>query len=200
MKFYERLKELRNKKGVSQAFLANKLNVTPGAVAHWELGNRNPDYNTLIKIADYFEVDVNYLIGQRDISHRQPVDENELKLAKDYFFNKLGFRSDDDLIESINDQSLISLFKEVIKYPNLTKEEISVHLYGDYMNQETGEIITRKDLVKNKLKLFNDPVSAGFGTWLDEGCEYSFIDIDNDYVNADFALKVKGDSMVSSIQ
>ena len=88
-------------------------------------------------------------MGKDKLSYRQKVDKTELQEALDYFYNKLGFRSDDDLIESNSDQSLISLYRVIKKNPNLTKEEISVKYYGDYMNQETGEITTKKDLIIN---------------------------------------------------
>lgn len=149
MKFYERLKELRNKKGVSQAFLAKKLNVTPGAIAHWELGNRNPDYNTLIKIADYFEVDVNYLIGQRDVSYRQPVDKDELKLADDYFLNVLGYRSDSDFMEQMDDQGKISLYKRSIASGNHSKEDFEKEL-----GIQSDNVISIKEDLLSKLDRF----------------------------------------------
>lgn len=193
--FGERLRFLRNKRKLTMKELGEKVGLTESAIGMIERGERNPSFDKLQELSNFFEVDVNYLIGLKDLSYRQKVDKTELQEALDYFYNKLGFRSDDDLIESNSEQSLISLYKEIRKYPNLTKEEISVKYYGDYMNQETGELITRKDLIINKLKLFNNPVSAGYGSWLDDGCEYNYVDLDHDYNHADFALKVKGDSM-----
>ena len=46
-----------------------------------------------------------------------------------------------------------------------------------------------------KIPLFNVPVSAGTGQWLNEGSEYEFIYLENVPKNADFSLRVRGDSM-----
>ena len=59
-----RLKELRKKKGVSQLRLATELNTTQNTISRYETGEREPGIDELIKIADYFNVSVDYLIGR----------------------------------------------------------------------------------------------------------------------------------------
>ncbi|MEG0179416.1 MAG: XRE family transcriptional regulator [Oscillospiraceae bacterium] len=61
--FEKRLKELRKLKGVSQVTLANVLEVTQQAVGKWETGRSSPDMQTLARIADFFAVTVDYLLG-----------------------------------------------------------------------------------------------------------------------------------------
>lgn len=56
------LKQLRESEGITQAELAHILKVSPPAVGLWEQGRREPDYDTLIKIADYFGVTTDYLL------------------------------------------------------------------------------------------------------------------------------------------
>ena len=56
-----RLKELREKKGVSQLKLAMDLNMNQNSVSRYETGARQADYETLIAFADYFNVSVDYL-------------------------------------------------------------------------------------------------------------------------------------------
>ena len=63
-KFSERLKELRKAHKLTQPQLADKLNVGKSTVAMWETGDRQPDYKTLQKIADFFNVSVDYLLGR----------------------------------------------------------------------------------------------------------------------------------------
>ena len=58
------LKLLRNNKGLSQRQLAKKLNVAPSTLAMYELNKREPDYETLGKIADFFDVNTDYLLGR----------------------------------------------------------------------------------------------------------------------------------------
>ena len=57
-----RLKELRAQRGISQIKLAMDLNVNQNSISRYESGLREPDYNTLIKIADYFKVSIDYLL------------------------------------------------------------------------------------------------------------------------------------------
>jgi transcriptional regulator with XRE-family HTH domain len=59
-----RLKSLRNIKGLSQRQLAKILNVAPSTLAMYELDKREPDYETLKKIADFFEVTTDFLLGR----------------------------------------------------------------------------------------------------------------------------------------
>ena len=61
-----RLKELRTKKGISQLRLATELNTTQNTISRYETGEREPGIDELIKIADYFNVSVDYLIGRTE--------------------------------------------------------------------------------------------------------------------------------------
>ena len=61
-----RLKELRKKRGVSQVKLAMDLNTNQNTISRYETGEREPGIAELIKIADYFHVSVDYLIGRTD--------------------------------------------------------------------------------------------------------------------------------------
>lgn len=57
-----RLKEIRKKKGISQLKLAMDLNMNQNTVSRYETGEREPGINELIKIADYFNISVDYLL------------------------------------------------------------------------------------------------------------------------------------------
>ena len=61
-----RLRELRKKKGISQLRLATDLNTTQNTISRYETGEREPGIDELIKIADYFNVSVDYLIGHTE--------------------------------------------------------------------------------------------------------------------------------------
>jgi transcriptional regulator with XRE-family HTH domain len=62
-----RIKELRTEFGITQADLAKLLKISDRAVGYYEKGEREPDNETLIKIAEYFKVSVDYLLGRTDI-------------------------------------------------------------------------------------------------------------------------------------
>ncbi len=57
-----RLKELRKEKKISQVRLAIDLDMNQNSISRYESGERQADYATLIKIADYFNVSIDYLL------------------------------------------------------------------------------------------------------------------------------------------
>lgn len=61
-----RLKELRKQHNISQLKLAMDLQLNQNAVSRYETGVREADYSTLIKIADYFDVSIDYLLERTD--------------------------------------------------------------------------------------------------------------------------------------
>ncbi|MCF6095633.1 helix-turn-helix domain-containing protein [Thermovorax subterraneus] len=63
MDFGERLQELRKEKGISRKELARALQLSYSAIAKYETNVRKPDQETLKKIADYFDVTVDYLLA-----------------------------------------------------------------------------------------------------------------------------------------
>lgn len=65
-KFAEQLYSLRLENGLSRAQLAQKLNISTRLVSYWENGQRECDFDMLIKIADLFTSSVDYLLGRRD--------------------------------------------------------------------------------------------------------------------------------------
>jgi len=65
-----RLKELRKNKGISQLKLAMDLSMNQNTISRYETGEREADYKTLIKIADYFNVSIDYLLERTDNPNR----------------------------------------------------------------------------------------------------------------------------------
>ena len=61
-----RLKELRKEKQISQLKLALDLSMNQNTISRYENLEREADYNTLIKFADYFNVSLDYLLGRKD--------------------------------------------------------------------------------------------------------------------------------------
>ncbi len=61
-----RLKELRKKRKISQLKLALDLNMNQNTISRYENLEREADYETLLKFADYFDVSLDYLLGRKD--------------------------------------------------------------------------------------------------------------------------------------
>lgn len=61
-----RLKELRKARGISQQKLATDLSTNQNTISRYETGEREPGILELIKIADYFHISIDYLVGRTD--------------------------------------------------------------------------------------------------------------------------------------
>lgn len=61
-----RLKEIRKSKGISQLKLAIDLNTNQNTISRYETGEREPGIHELIKIADYFDVSIDYLLERTE--------------------------------------------------------------------------------------------------------------------------------------
>ncbi|MGN1250748.1 MAG: LexA family protein [Candidatus Spyradocola sp.] len=68
------IREMRLKKGISQKELAAKLHVHQTAVSQWENGRTSPDNELLSKIADVFDISVDYLLGRENAELSSPTD------------------------------------------------------------------------------------------------------------------------------
>ncbi len=62
----QRLRELRQNLGKKQKDIASELNLSVQVYCNYENGLREPSFDTLIRIADYFKVTVDYLLGRTD--------------------------------------------------------------------------------------------------------------------------------------
>jgi transcriptional regulator with XRE-family HTH domain len=61
-----RLKTLRKKRHISQLKLAMDMNMNQNSISRYENGEREADYETLIRFADYFNVSIDYLLERTD--------------------------------------------------------------------------------------------------------------------------------------
>ena len=64
--FAARLKELRTEKNLTMKELAAAIRVTDGAISNWENGVNEPKISYLIRIAVFFHVSADYLLGLED--------------------------------------------------------------------------------------------------------------------------------------
>lgn len=108
MGFSKRLKELREKSGLSQEELAKRLNVPRTSLTHYESSDdRMPRQKRLNEIADFFGVSVDYLIGRAKTEKLTEAEEN--------------FLGD---IDQTSIQELLAKHKLVVDGKPATKEEI----------------------------------------------------------------------------
>jgi len=82
MDFITRLKELRDDADMKQIELAKKLNVKPSVVSKYENNHTQPNYMTIIKIADVFNVSVDYLLGISSVKNPYTMERYSPKEAE----------------------------------------------------------------------------------------------------------------------
>lgn len=76
--FSDKIRELRKQKGVSQAVVAEYLGITKQAYSLYETGKREPDFDSLLKLANYFGTDTDSLLSDDSAIK---VSDNRLKFA-----------------------------------------------------------------------------------------------------------------------
>lgn len=97
----ERLRQLREEKALSQLELGKTLGIGNSTLSNYEAGYRAPDNETLVRIADYFSVTTDYLLGRTD-------DRNgSIKITT------IAAHSDNDLTE--DEQEKIREFAKFLK-------------------------------------------------------------------------------------
>lgn len=111
MNINERLRELRKEKKLTQKELAVAINVPYRTLLNWELGKRNPTYENMIKLQDFFNVSGAFLRGETD--QRNPIMK----------------QIDKDIMESI-DESIQIIMENISKLVSSQDEMIRERYYA----------------------------------------------------------------------
>ncbi len=122
-----KLKELRETIGISQSAFAREINVAQNTVSNWERGTREPDNETLAKIADFFGVTTDYLLG------REPNEDKKNSLPP------LNQKDEKDISVALD------------KILNNLECEEALSFYGEPMDEHTKELI--KLSLENSMKM-----------------------------------------------
>ena len=87
MELKEKLVDLRKKKGLSQAELAEAINVSRQAISRWEVGSAIPSADNLMWLSKFYGVSIDELMGV-DTNDKQPTDEGQQVISKEPVFPK----------------------------------------------------------------------------------------------------------------
>lgn len=93
MNFKERLKYLRKSKKLFQKDLANELGLNQKTISNYEKGERQPDLDTLNKIAKYFDVSLDFLMGTSNIKNPYKDKENKQDTFPEEFTDSIQARA-----------------------------------------------------------------------------------------------------------
>ena len=93
MKFQDNLRILRTKYRLSQKEIGDIVGISSQAISKWEAGISQPDNESLIKLANYFDVSTDYLLGNSEKENQTITYDNELEKI---LFSKAKDLSDED--------------------------------------------------------------------------------------------------------
>ena len=128
MSFKCKFKELRHSKKVSQKELSLEFNVTQTTISKWETGERTPNYETLSKIANYFQVTIDYLLA----------DEAEEKSTKI------------ELLESkeLSELTLALMIKNLLSTKDVHTKELALEILKDIVQLSIPKLEALNKLIK----------------------------------------------------
>lgn len=76
------IRELRKQHGLTMRELGEKIGVSESTISLYETGKREPNYETLLKIAELFNVSVDYLLRGEDApAYKTPITDDDIKFA-----------------------------------------------------------------------------------------------------------------------
>ncbi|MDZ5583216.1 XRE family transcriptional regulator [Enterococcus cecorum] len=171
----EKIKQLRISHGMTQEDLANKLDIGKSAVSNYEKGYRKPKQSLIFKLANTFDVSINYFFPETTENISQP----EILTI----YNQLN-----DERKEIS----LNFAKDQLKQ----QEEQSNVVHADFSVKEDSNVYSLEQY-KNRIKQeWRGYVSAGTGEFLfDEQVEYVEFDENEVPERSDFCLTVNGNSM-----
>lgn len=181
MSFASRLKEQRERIGITQVALANALGITKGAVGNYESGTSSPKAEILYKLFDILRCDANFLF-QDEMSELHNAnatpDEMEKLVNKYRNLDKRGRR----IVDAIINEEMSYILEQNKKTSSASTLPFENTDLDDFSHLRT-------------IRHYIVPAAAGYTSPI-EGEDYELVDIDDSVPsNADFCINISGDSM-----
>ena len=111
-----RIRELRKKCGITMKELGEKIGVAESTVSQYETGKRQPDYETLLKLGEYFGVTVDFILG----AEKAPTAEGERNVSDDDIKFAL-FGGEGEITDAMFDE--VRQFAEFVKNREAQKKK-----------------------------------------------------------------------------
>ncbi len=171
------LKRLRTKKGLTSEELCSKIGIKGGSYRNYERNDRKPDYDTLVKLADFYGVSTDYLLGRP--TAQPPTD------ALERLFSEKSFSALEE-----------ELLRKYMELPHEARQAVV-----RFINDATAKALQRKNgTAPQKLLVMKrslHKVSAGTGYDLNDSDAWETVTVKDtdDSRKADFLLEIEGDSM-----
>lgn len=160
MEFKNVLRNLREEKLLTQGELADALNLSQKTISNYEVGTRDPDNDTLIKMATFFDVSVDYLLGISNI--KKPyylyTDVKEVSDVSKYY--SIGSMTKIPVVSKLLNQDPFLYESNIVDYISIPSEELpqgeyfGIKVTGDSMNLShlidgCIAIVSKQDILEN---------------------------------------------------
>lgn len=135
--FQNVFKQLRISSGLTQIEIAQKLGISRSTIGMYETGAREPDFETLEKIADFFNVDIDYLLGRTDKTTILPS-----TAGNNYKNNHLTLNQKDE-------RDIAQRLEKTLS--DLENEQSALMFSGEPLDDETRELLRAS--LENSLRI-----------------------------------------------
>ena len=170
------IKQLREEYNLSQTELAKRLNVGRSTIAMWENNERIPSEDKKEEIADFFNIDMNYLYGKTDIknSYKEQISQS--------------------FVCSLEEQNHIKKYRTLDVYG---KKQVDSVLSNEIerMKEQSLEMVEEPTPYMYAKTEYLTGLSAGTGLFVFDDVPTQVIEVPKQYKNADFVIGVTGNSM-----
>ena len=164
--FAIRLLDLRERRKLSRQKVADDLNITRASLEYYEKGKRTPDVNTIVQIADYFGVSVDYLLGRT----KSETQQQDLRMICDYFNTNvntiLGLKKITQRSKEYSEE-----FTKLLHSTHFTALLYHIYLSFDY-KKELGELLVHE--LEGVTKLSEEDARELFDEFGDDGYSSSY--------------------------
>lgn len=148
--FKNRLTQLRKEKGVTRQIAADNLEISRASLEYYEKGLRNPDICVLARIAEYYNVSADYLIGLSDVKSIDP--KKQLNIACEYTglseesiteLHAISFEHLFKLSSDIIEKLIINLIRKKNFHSKVAGAVLDIYRTGkpDLSEQDYGELL-----------------------------------------------------------
>jgi len=207
MAFASILKSLRDERNLSQKDIADYLGITRQAVAAYEVGKREPDYEVLQKLADFFNVSIDYLLGRVNCREVNAVTvgknidlirgEMTYKELSEDISLKTGVLLSAEMLELYargERMPFIGAIKTLAKYASVRESFLYTH--NTYESYAAEQELCRREQEENSFqnpeytKLVYALVNSEIGEWILEKANIEYIKLAKDLQESGMPVEV----------
>ena len=134
--FAERLKEIRKGAGMTQVQLAEALGVSKGTVAMWEIGKREPNYETLNALSGIFDKRLDYILGYSN-------DSSSARLSEEQIEQLGAWMVEDDAQEEFMDIMALDNYGRAAIHGLIVAEKVRCREQGTLIPTDNVEVTVR---------------------------------------------------------